>query len=173
MKTASKLTPKAKKMSALGRDSVAQSQGDPQEQAEGRPPDTRTLCRKLELPQHMTRWNLDMGGGGHHWQPKVVLPRAGRAAAISSNSGRGKTLLYISVKTCDYLKITFFRNDLIKSIEISWSFTYIQKQNSISCCLFGIITSEVAFVSFRCQMKKFLIINNHIIRFLVLSIYLS
>ena len=59
------LTPKAKKTSAL--DSGAQSQGDPQEQGEGRPPDIRTLCRKLELPQHMTRWNLVWGGGGHHW----------------------------------------------------------------------------------------------------------
>ena len=44
-----------------------QSQEDQPGQAGERQRNTKTLCRTWELPQHMPRWYLDMGGGGHHW----------------------------------------------------------------------------------------------------------
>jgi hypothetical protein len=33
----------------------------------GETTNTKTLWRTWELPQHMPRWYLDMGGGGYHW----------------------------------------------------------------------------------------------------------
>ena len=44
-----------------------QSQEDQPGQAGVKHQITKTLCRTWELPQHMPRWYLDMGGGGHHW----------------------------------------------------------------------------------------------------------
>jgi hypothetical protein len=53
---------------------TAQVRGDPQEQEEGRPPSTETLCRRLELPQHMPRLYLALGGGGIIGSHKVIFP---------------------------------------------------------------------------------------------------
>ena len=41
---------------------------------EGRPPSTETLCRRLELPQHMPRLYLALGGGGIVGSHKDVFP---------------------------------------------------------------------------------------------------
>ena len=54
-------------MSVKSVNHTAQVNEDPLEQEEGRQPSTETLCRTLELPQHMHRLYLGLGGGGHHW----------------------------------------------------------------------------------------------------------
>ena len=81
------LTTKFKVMSALGRVSIAQNQGNPQEHGEGRPIGTR-----LELPQHMHRWYLGMGGGGRGiiGSPKSSsLELAGLPPFLATRVGRG------------------------------------------------------------------------------------